>query len=172
MKFTALKFAVVASLMVTGSAYAQEAAVTASAPALPPIKTKSGVLGEPEAGKGQVVFFRPGSIMGIALGCTVREGEGAAVNEVARLGSGKYYVVQADPGRHEYFTTGERTDKLALEIEPDETYFVKCNIGMGIVAGGANLSPSDRETFAKKAKGLKLWAGHDDKDEKKGTPKS
>ncbi|RHW17361.1 hypothetical protein D1610_10310 [Sphingomonas gilva] len=155
--------------MVAGVAHAQEAAVTASAPALPPIKTKSGVLDEPEAGKGQVVFFRPGSIMGIALGCTVREMEGAVVNEVARLGSGKYYVVQVEPGRHEYFTTGERTDTLALEIEPDETYFVKCNIGMGLVAGGANLSPSDREAFAKKAKGLKMWAGHDeDKKKPKG----
>ena len=48
---------------------------------------------------------------------------------------------------------------LALEIEPDETYFVRCNIGMGVMAGRANLSPSDRETFAKRAKGLKMWKG-------------
>lgn len=118
-----------------------------------PIVTKSGALPAPEAGKAQVVFFRPGSIMGAALGCTVHEGEA----EVARLGSGKFYVIAAEPGKHEYFTEGEATDRLALEVEGDETYFVKCNIGMGVMSGRANLSPSDRATFAGKAKGLTMW---------------
>lgn len=126
--------------------------------------TKSGALSAPQPGKGQVVFFRPGSMMGMALGCTVREGEA----EIARLGSGKYYVVAAEPGRHEYYVKGEGTDKLAIEVEPDATHFVKCNIGMGVMSGRANLSPSDRDTFAKKAKGLKMWAGSKDKE----TPKS
>lgn len=127
------------------------------------ITTKSGALGAPEAGKGQVVFFRPGSLMGAALGCTVHEGD----SEVARLGSGKYYVIQTTPGTHSYFTEGEVTDKLTMEVEEGETYFVKCNIGMGVVAGRANLSPSDRDTFAKKAKGLKMWEPKSDKDDAK-----
>ena len=50
----------------------------------PAITTKSGTLGQPAAGMGQVVFFRPGSIMGAALGCTVHEDD----KEIARLGSG------------------------------------------------------------------------------------
>jgi len=118
-----------------------------------PIVTKSGALAAPEAGKAQVVFFRPGSIMGAALGCTVNEGEA----EVARLGSGKYYVIAAEPGKHEYFTEGEAKDRLALEVEADETYFVKCKIGMGVMSGRANLSPADRAAFADKAKGLAVW---------------
>ncbi|WP_296612247.1 DUF2846 domain-containing protein [Sphingomonas sp.] len=131
----------------------------------PAITTKSGTLGQPAAGMGQVVFFRPGSIMGAALGCTVHEDD----KEIARLGSGKYHVVSATPGKHLYFTKGEATDKLNLEVETGETYFVRCNIGAGIMAGRANLSPSDQATFAKKAKGLTLWAGKkDDKDDKKG----
>ena len=131
----------------------------------PTITTKSGTLGEPASGMGQVVFFRPGSIMGAALGCTVHEDD----KEIARLGSGKYYVVSATPGKHLYFTKGEATDKLNLEVEDGETYFVKCNIGAGIMAGRANLSPSDRATFAKKAKGLTMWAGKkDDKEDDKG----
>jgi len=124
-------------------------------PAAAPIETKSGSVGTPPAGKGQVVFFRPGSMIGAALGCTVHEGE----REVARLGSGKYYVVTAEPGKHLYFTQGEVKDKLTLEVEPDDTYFVKCNIGMGIASGRANLSPSTREVFATKAKGLAMWKG-------------
>lgn len=118
-----------------------------------PLVTKSGTLPAPQPGKAQVVFFRPGSIMGAALGCTVHEGEA----EVARLGSGKYYAISAEPGKHEYFTEGEVTDKLALEVEADETYFVKCKIGMGVVAGRANISPADRAAFAEKAKGLTMW---------------
>src|ERR1700761_2599662 len=122
-----------------------------------PIATKSGTIGAPVAGKGLVVFFRPGSLMGAALGCTVHEGDA----ELARLGSGKYYTIDAAPGKHEYYTKGEATDKLTLEVEDGETYFVKCKIGMGVVAGRANLSPSDRATFAGKAKGLTMWRGAD-----------
>lgn len=120
-----------------------------------PLVTKSGPIAKPEAGKGMIVFYRPGSMMGAALGCTVHEGD----KELARLGAGKFYPVAAEPGKHAFFTEGEAKDVLNLEIEPDETYFVKCKIGMGIVAGRANLSPSDEAEFAKKAKGLAMWKG-------------
>lgn len=119
--------------------------------------TKSGMIGAPAPGKGQVVFYRPGSMMGMALGCTVREGEGADEKQIARLGSGKYWVHQADPGKHSYRTESEVTDTLNMEVEPGETYFVKCKLGFGIAAGRPNISPSDQAEFATKAKGLKLW---------------
>jgi hypothetical protein len=118
-----------------------------------PIITKSGQIGAPSAGKGQIVFFRPGSIVGMALGCTVHEGD----RQVARLGSGKYYVITAEPGKHMFSTRGQSADALNLEVEADETYFVKCKIGSGVVSGAAQLEPSDRESFAKKAKGSSLW---------------
>lgn len=127
------------------------------------IVTKSGPLGQPGAGMGQVVFFRPGSLMGAALGCTVHEG----TKQVARLGSGKFYVVAVEPGTHTYNTPGEAKDEITLEVEAEETYFVRCNIGMGVMAGRANLSPSDREAFAKKAKGLKMWEPKDEAEEGK-----
>lgn len=137
------------------------AAFAIAAPAMAqeaePIVTKSGTIGAAPAGKAQIVFWRPGSIMGMALGCTVREGEGAEEVEVARLGAGKYYVHVAEPGKHVYYTTGEATDKLNLELEPDETYFVRCAIGMGVMSGRAQVSPSDRATFLGRAKKMKLW---------------
>ena len=157
MKRKIIAIALVAGALTIGTG----AAIAADAPA--PIATKSGALGEPGSGMGQIVFFRPGSLMGAALGCTVHEDD----KELARLGSGKYYVVAAAPGKHLYFTKGEATDKLNLEVEAGETYFVRCNIGMGVMSGRANLSPSDRDTFAKKAKGLAMWAGKDDKKDKK-----
>lgn len=128
-----------------------------------PLVTKSGTIGAPASGKGQVVFFRPGSIMGAALGCTVHEGD----QQVARLGSGKYYVVEAEPGVHLYNTRGEAKDEITLEIEEGETYFIRCNIGMGVMAGRANLSPSDRATFAQRGKKLKMWEPKDEVAEAK-----
>lgn len=151
MKISTPAFTILGALLFASAAPAAQS--TAPAPVV--LVTKSGPLPARAPGKGQIVFFRPGSIMGMALGCTVREGDA----EIARLGSGKFYVIDAAPGRHEYVSKGEGTDKLALEIEEDETYFVKCNIGAGIMAGRANLSPSDRDAFAKKAKGLKMWTG-------------
>ena len=155
------------TLALAASASAQDAAETAAAPAVAaaaavaadtaqaPIATKSGSISAPPAGKAQVVFWRPGTIMGAALGCTVRENEDT--NEIARLGSGKYWVHVTDPGKHVFYTTGEATDKLNMELEPDETYFVKCAIGMGVMSGRAQVSPSDRATFAGRAKKMSLW---------------
>lgn len=160
-----------ASIVCAAPASAQEAAPAAEAAAvpavvaapapspapMPTIVTKSGTIGEAPAGKAQIVFWRPGSLMGMALGCTVREGEGADEVEVARLGAGKYWVHTADPGKHVYYTTGEATDRLNMELEDGETYFVRCSIGMGIMSGRAQVSPSDRATFSGRAKKMKLW---------------
>lgn len=139
----------------------------ASAQTAAPIVTKSGTVGDAPADKAQVVFWRPGTIIGGALGCTVREGEGTNEVEVARLGAGKYWVHLAEPGKHVYFTKGEATDRLNMELEAGETYFVRCNIGMGIMSGRAQVSPSDRATFVGKAKGMKLWEPKEKKDDKK-----
>ena len=149
--------AVAATLVIAAPAMAQDAAPAAAAP----ITTKSGTVGAAPAGKAQVVFWRPGTIIGGALGCTVHEGQGKVGTEIARLGAGKYWVIVADPGKHTYWTTGEATDTLNMELEPDETYFVRCSIGMGVMSGRAQVSPSDRAAFVAKAKGMKLWVKKD-----------
>ncbi len=131
--------------------HAQDTSTTAE------LTTKSGKLGAPQPGKAMVVFYRPGSLMGVAMGCTVREGQGEAKVEIARLGSGKYWVHAADPGKHDYRTEGERSDLVSLNVEAGQTYFVKCVIGVGIAAGSARIETVDASDFAKKAKGLKLW---------------
>lgn len=152
-------FALAAALGVAAPAFAQEtpasSAVVAPGSDFEPIKTKSGTIQAPPAGKAQVIFWRPGTIIGVALGCTVREGTDD--NEIARLGAGKYWVHVAEPGKHTYYTTGEATDRLNMELEPDETYYVRCAIGMGVMSGRAQVSPSDRAEFMKRAKKMKLW---------------
>jgi hypothetical protein len=100
------------------------------------------VIAAPPEGKGQVVFFRPGG-MGFALGCGVNE-NGA---RLSALGAGKYVVLPADPGSHSYTVKSEATDLLTLEVEPGETYYVKCKIKMGIMVGRPNIAPSTQAEF-------------------------
>ncbi|MES2291559.1 MAG: hypothetical protein V4530_17670 [Pseudomonadota bacterium] len=125
--------------------------------AIAELTTKSGKLGTALPGKAMVVFYRPGSLMGMAMGCTIREGKDEAKFEIARLGSGKYWAHSAEPGKHDYRTEGERSDLVSLNVEPGQTYFVKCVIGVGIAAGSARIEASDAADFAKKSKGLTLW---------------
>ena len=121
-------------------------AVAGDKPAATPI-----VVPAPAAGKGQVVFYRPGAFVGSAIRCTVRE-DGKMIG---RANNGRYFVVAAEPGKHSYTTKTEATDTLNVEVEPDETTYVKCKIGMGVWAGRPNLSPGSAEEFASSSNKLK-----------------
>ena len=96
----------------------------------------------PPAGKGQIVFFRPGG-MGFAVGCSVNENG----QKISSLGAGKYFIMVADPGRHEYSVQSEAKDVLALEVEPDETQFASCKIKMGIMVGRPDIKPATEAEF-------------------------
>ncbi len=109
------------------------------------------VIAAPASGTGQVVFFRPGKFVGSAIRCTVRE-DGKMIG---RAGNGNYFVVSTTPGAHRYTTKTEATDTLNVEVEPDETTYVKCAIGMGVMAGRPNLSPATAEDFGKVAHKIK-----------------
>ncbi|MCP1470767.1 hypothetical protein J3E64_002460 [Sphingobium sp. OAS761] len=106
----------------------------------------------PPEGKGQIIFFRKGGFVGSAISCAVHE-NGA---KVSSLPPGRYFVHVAEPGIHEYSVKSEATDTLRMEIEPGETYYAKCAIAMGIMAGRPNLSPADKQTYFGMSKKLKL----------------
>lgn len=99
----------------------------------------------PPPGKGQIVFYRTGTMIGAAMGCSVNENG----QKISSLGSGRYFILVTEPGRHEYKVKSEATDVLALEVEPDETQYAMCKIKMGIMAGRPDLQPSTEEAFRK-----------------------
>lgn len=107
-------------------------------------------LPKPAAGKGQVIFYRPSS-MGFAIKCTIRE-EGAMVG---RVGAKRYYAIEVEPGTHNFTAKTEKTDTVAVQVEPDETSYVKCGISMGVMVGRPNLSPGTEDDFNKSAAKLK-----------------
>ena len=109
----------------------------------------------PPEGQGQVVFFRPGGT-GFALGCSVNENG----QKVSSLGTGRYFVMVAPPGRHEFTVKSEAKDSLALEVEAGETQYVTCRMKMGLIVARPDLAPSTEAAFRKNAK-LKLVDAED-----------
>lgn len=109
------------------------------------------VLPAPPAGQGQIVFWRPSTIVGAALGCGVNLG----TERISALGRGKYFLLNLAPGSYEFNAKSEAKDTLNLEVEPGEVYYVKCTIRMGIMMGRPNLAPSNLAEFAAKKTDLK-----------------
>ena len=142
MKKTMFMIGLSALALQAGPALAKEEKAEAAATAV--------ALPKPAPGKGQVVFFRP-SAMGFAIKCTVRE-NGAMV---VRVGAGRYYAIEAEPGVHNFTAKTEKTDTVAVQVEPDETTYVKCGISMGLMVGRPNLSPGTEAHFAKSAAKMK-----------------
>lgn len=132
---------VVALALTSTQAFAAEKNEVPSAPIAIPA---------PPEGKGQVVFFRP-SGMGFAIGCSVNE----KGQRVSSLGAGRYFVMVAGPGRHEFTVKSEAKDTLALEVEAGETQYAACQIKMGIMLGRPDLAQSSEAEFRKHGK-LKL----------------
>ena len=144
---------VLSLLLVPAFAVANEgdAAASTAAAAAPAASTNTLINAAP-ADKAQIVFFRESKFVGGAIGFKVREGE----TELGKLRSGKYFVANVEPGKHEYNVHGETKDVLTIEVEAGETYYVLGSLGMGIVAGRPNLSPSDEATFVSMSGKLKL----------------
>jgi hypothetical protein len=117
-----------------------------TAPAASPAATAAPVaatLGTPAEGKGQIVFYRPGKFVGAAVSFKVREGE----VELGKLSNGGYFFVDVTPGAHEYVVHSETKDILPLEIDAGEVYYVEGLLGMGVMVGRPNLTPSDKAKF-------------------------
>jgi hypothetical protein len=111
----------------------------------------AAAVGTPEPGKALVVFFRPSKFTGGAVKFKVREGEA----ELGQLASGRYFVLQVEPGAHQYTVHSEAKDVTNVELEAGETYFFAGSISMGVMVGRPNLAPSDAAAFEGALKKMK-----------------
>ena len=107
----------------------------------------------PPAGKGEVIFFREKSLLGTGQWFNVRE----AGKALGKLTNGTYFIQITDPGVHSYTAKiePEMKDRLRLEVDPGETYFVEGALTKGLVISVADLRPSTRARFDKVALKLK-----------------
>lgn len=113
------------------------------------------VIPTPPEGKGQVIFYRTGGLSGAALGCAVFDS--GATDKLSSLGAGRYFVLVSEPGPRSFTVKSlETKDALTLEIEPDETQFVRCKIKSGFMSGRADIAPSNEGEFRKRYGNPKL----------------
>jgi hypothetical protein len=105
----------------------------------------------PPKGKGMVVLYRP-SGMGMAIVCHPRE-DGKMV---AKAGNGKYSYFVVEPRKHKYTVETEAKNEINIEVDPDDTYYIRCKITMGIMAGRPRLSLSTKAEFDQAFPHLKL----------------
>jgi hypothetical protein len=118
-----------------------------------------GIIPEPPAGKGQVVFFRPKNFYAALKGCNVFE-SGAPV---VKLGNGKYFVKTFDPGVYQFNSTPEAygTDEvgrgiITAEIKPGSTSYIKCYLDMGYSSAITYIVPAYKANFEQHANKLQL----------------
>src|SRR6187402_2396702 len=83
-----------------------------------------------DAGKGQVVVFRSGTLVGGAISCALHENG----QKLTSLHPGHYAVITAEPGKHSYSVQSEAKDTLDLDVQAGQRSFVQCSIGMGFAA--------------------------------------
>jgi hypothetical protein len=106
----------------------------------------------PPPGEGQVVFFRAKSLLGTGQWFKVRE----AGKPLGKLVNGAYFVQVATPGLHTYTAVEEPEfkDRLTLQVDPGQTYFVEGALTKALVIGAADLKPSTHARFDKVSKTL------------------
>lgn len=157
----------VLSLALGASAFAQDtqtapapAAAPAEAPApapAPAAETTPPAAATSAAGKGRIYFFRPGRLPGAIYTYHIVEvgDDGKPAKDADRLGdlpNGGAFILEVEPGIHSYNITGpmavnKAEDRLRLEVEPGETYYVEQTVRMGMVTGGFRLVPADEARF-------------------------
>ena len=114
------------------------------------ITTKSGEVGMPAPGFGQIVFFRPRALMWAFMGCGASEDD----TPLTDLGIGKYHIAPVQPGKHR-FHASKGKKSIMIQVVAGQTYFIKCRISSGLIGRG-QVFRSDRDEFMDEASGLSL----------------
>lgn len=119
-----------------------------------PARTNDIQLPKPPADKAQVVWYRTGGAD--LISCAVKENG----QKISSLGPNRYFIMLAEPGRHEYVVSSEASDKLVLDLKAGESQFASCHIGMGIFVGRPKIDVSSEYKFRAAYK-LKMVDGED-----------
>lgn len=105
-------------------------------------------LGTPPSGKGRVVFYRVSRHAdGYGSSCTIHERTPDKDVAFHNIKGNRYRIEDFDPGVHEFAVKIETTDRLRIEVEPDEIYFVQCVMTNGVLRARPDIRPSTLEEF-------------------------
>jgi hypothetical protein len=143
---------------VPASAPETAAAAATPTPAEVPATGVPAPLAAGSQGKGRIIFFRPSRLTGAIYTYHIVEvgDDGKPAKEAPRLGdlpNGGAFSLEADPGIHSFNITGPMAinkddDRLRMEVEPGEIYYVEQTVRLGVVTGGFRLVPADEARFS------------------------
>jgi hypothetical protein len=139
-----------AALLALALLAAAPAAPVLAAPKVDPAVAAAAAVPPVPEGKGQVVFFRRSSLMGMPYWTNIREDE--AVH--GKLSNGVYFVKTMEPGPHTFNTSVLGKDSMKIEVDPGETYYVEGKVTMAVIGYTVIMVPSDAATFQKVFKGM------------------
>lgn len=173
-KFATIATGLVLSLSLGAAAFAQdttvppvpetpavEAPAAAPAPEATPAPEAAPAATPATAGaeKGKIYFFRPGRLPGAVYTYYVVEtGEdGKSTKENERLGglpNGGGFVLEVEEGVHNFNIRGpmadnRASDRLRMDVEAGQTYYVEMTFRMGALTSGFALVPADEARFVK-----------------------
>lgn len=110
---------------------------------------------------GRIIFFRPGRLTGAVYTYHVVKVEidGDSTKEsprVCSLPNGRYCTYEAAPGVYNFNIRGPMAvnldqDRIRLEIEPGQTYYIEQTVRMGLITGGFRLVPSTQQEFERRS---------------------
>jgi hypothetical protein len=163
--------ALILSIGVTNFVYAQTAPLTPPAemqstlttlptpppaPEATPAPTDQTAAPGPDL-PGKIIFFRPGRLTGAVYTYHVvtAEQDGNTTAEsprVCSLPNGRYCVYEATAGVYNFNIRGPMAvnldaDRIRLEVEPGQTYYIEQTVRMGLITGGFRLVPSTQQEF-------------------------
>jgi hypothetical protein len=124
-----------------------------------PAPTEPTVAPTPEQ-PAKIIFFRPGRLTGAVYTYHVVkvEQDGDSTREsprVCSLPNGRFCVYEAVPGIYNFNIRGPMAvnldeDRIRLEVEPGQTYYIEQTVRMGLITGGFRLVPSTQQEFERR----------------------
>lgn len=88
-------------------------------------------LPEVKQDKGLVIFYRLSGFKGKAIRFNLNHSEGS----IGQLLSGTYLYKNLEPGQHSFWSQAISQDSITVNVEAGETYYVKGEVKMGVLAG-------------------------------------
>jgi hypothetical protein len=133
----------------------------APAPEATPAPTGQTATPAPAAEQpGKIIFFRPGRLTGGVYTyhvVTVEQDGNSTVESprVCSLPNGRYCVYDAAPGVYNFNIRGPMAvnldaDRIRLEVESGQTYYIEQTVRMGLITGGFRLVPSTQQEFERR----------------------
>lgn len=89
---------------------------------------------------GTIIFYRPGTVMGAAVACPIRYQD----KEILELARGKYAEWHVPAGQYHF---ANKVDGVDVTVEAGKTYYVRCTVKVGLLAGRSNLEVVDGSGF-------------------------